>query len=473
MTRVRGNAPGGTPARRGSGRRNGFVAEVVRLPTFGELTPPILTNSATILLVRYQVFCNPAPAHRGSLQLDLAFRDTYHAQGHVCHDPGTGRLAVPYALRSKAPPMADPHPTDELPHSLHTCWPKKNAVRIFRDEFGKHLESSFQALGDLLREYNLSHRLNSLDKPMPVVAVSLALGYLSERATEDSPSADDKTASFARLVHAAAAHDGLRDVMLTAGCAMGDDACSQALLEIIRRHVRPALVDKWGVGKTNPVIDDMPSHLLEPLKRGLNGGRTRLLTFYGKSPIEPWLRTIATRLVIDRGRHVKEVTTSSENLDKHPAGSAGGSGGDMPDDSAENKQMQTLFVEIAAPLFQRLLEQLRRKSPQQYSYAILRLQRGYKPAQIAVRLHVERSRVTQLSQAVCKKLLQMIQAEDSLFAELPAKVERKARQNIETAIHELLKADEGFDEPFDTEDEPAGDAATSRPAASPQRRRSK
>jgi len=45
-----------------SGRKNGFVAEVVRLPTFGELAARILTNSATSLLARLLVFCKPVLA---------------------------------------------------------------------------------------------------------------------------------------------------------------------------------------------------------------------------------------------------------------------------------------------------------------------------------------------------------------------------------------------------------------------------
>ncbi|MCY2995581.1 MAG: hypothetical protein NTY19_48185 [Planctomycetota bacterium] len=39
------------------GRRNRFVAEVVRLPTFRELVARILTNSATTFLVRLPIFC--------------------------------------------------------------------------------------------------------------------------------------------------------------------------------------------------------------------------------------------------------------------------------------------------------------------------------------------------------------------------------------------------------------------------------
>jgi len=44
------------------GRRNGFVAEVARLPTFRDLAARTLTNSATPFPVRLPVFCRPIPA---------------------------------------------------------------------------------------------------------------------------------------------------------------------------------------------------------------------------------------------------------------------------------------------------------------------------------------------------------------------------------------------------------------------------
>jgi hypothetical protein len=44
------------------GRRNGFVAEVVRLPLLGKPAARILTNSATALLVPFRVSCRPVPA---------------------------------------------------------------------------------------------------------------------------------------------------------------------------------------------------------------------------------------------------------------------------------------------------------------------------------------------------------------------------------------------------------------------------
>ena len=46
------------------GRKNGFVAEVVRLPTFREPAARILTNSATNFLVGLRSFCKPVLAPR-------------------------------------------------------------------------------------------------------------------------------------------------------------------------------------------------------------------------------------------------------------------------------------------------------------------------------------------------------------------------------------------------------------------------
>jgi len=45
-----------------TGRKNAFVAEVVRLPTFGELAARILTTSVTDFLEPLLVFCKPVLA---------------------------------------------------------------------------------------------------------------------------------------------------------------------------------------------------------------------------------------------------------------------------------------------------------------------------------------------------------------------------------------------------------------------------
>jgi len=55
------------------GWKNGFVAEVVRLPTCCELTARILTNSATSFLVGLRSLCKPVltPATEGGTKFVL------------------------------------------------------------------------------------------------------------------------------------------------------------------------------------------------------------------------------------------------------------------------------------------------------------------------------------------------------------------------------------------------------------------
>jgi hypothetical protein len=89
----------------------------------------------------------------------------------------------------------------------------------------------------------------------------------------------------------------------------------------------------------------------------------------------------------------------------------------------------------------------------QYNYAVLRCVRGYQPAEIATRLGVTRPRVTQLSQAVCGKFLQLLRTEDPAFSEVTEGRDRKTRHDIEAAIRDLLKADEELDDDHDTEGE--------------------
>lgn len=337
--------------------------------------------------------------------------------------------------------MPDRHPKDELIHALRVCWPRKKAVQVFHDELAEQLQGSFDALSALVD----GHGLKSLNKPLPEIAVSLAIGYLTDRVKKDQQPVQNETETFSQLVNTISTHDGMRDVMLTAGCVMGDDACNLVLLRTIDQHVRPPLIARWGQGKANPVLDDLPSHLLQPQKKGLGRGRVKLLAFYGRSSIKTWLKTIATRLIIDRGRRSKEVQIGPRDGDGTPDDGLDGFDGGQTDDPDCDGPIQTQLVEITVPLFQRLLELLSQESLQQYNYAVLRCVRGYQPAVIAARLQVARPRVTQLSQAVCRKFLGLLSGEDPAFSEVTEKLDRKTRHDIEAAIRDLLAADQEVD----------------------------
>jgi DNA-directed RNA polymerase specialized sigma24 family protein len=343
--------------------------------------------------------------------------------------------------------MADRHPRNELLHAVRVCWPQKKAMRMFRNEFAEQLRGAFEMLSTFVN----GHALKTLKGPLPEVAVSLAVGFLSEQAKKDEQSGQDETAGFADFVNAIAAHHGMRDVMLTAGCVMKDDACSATLLNIIDQDVRRRLISKWGEGKARPVLDDLPSHLLQPQKRGLGRGRVKLLAFYGRSSIKSWLRVIATHLIIDRGKRNKEAQMLDERGGTTPHGHSGQSGHGPANDPDGHGEIRTLLVEMTVPLFQRLLQQLRQQSPQQYNYAVLRCVRGYQPAVIAARLGVARPRVTQLSQAVCRKFLDLLADEDPAFSEVTGRLDGKTRHAIETAIRDFFKADERSADAHDTE----------------------
>ena len=124
---------------------------------------------------------------------------------------------------------------------------------MFREQFGdiSNKRSRSVRLNDLLgrtEERDMTER--RLKTLVPDVAISFAIGYLTERAKEDRPPEQVQAAGLARAGHVAAAmHDGLRDVMLTIGFAMGDEPQSDVEDDDIDRTFRL----RWsanGVRKT-------------------------------------------------------------------------------------------------------------------------------------------------------------------------------------------------------------------------------
>jgi len=313
----------------------------------------------------------------------------------------------------------------DLLDALRASWPRPEALRHLAEEYQSALT---QALEKLTQDVP-NHRLKSVNQPLREAAITLANGYLAEQTKDGSHR------SLAEIIDEAAACGSLSDVFLTAGCALNDDACNSRLLDLVNTDVAQLMKVRWGPGKANVVVENLPSHLYQPLKRGFNRGRMRLLDFYGRSSLATWLGTIATHLATDRARAEREQQ-AGEELPVDPA--------KLPTDP-DREELLRILGETAANVSSQLIESLRATSPQQYTAAILRLRQGYTNAEIAARLGCTKPAVTQLLDKVSRKFLDLLAAADPCFHDVINAPSSKDKKWIEEAVFDLIRADEDLE----------------------------
>jgi DNA-directed RNA polymerase specialized sigma24 family protein len=156
-----------------------------------------------------------------------------------------------------------------------------------------------------------------------------------------------------------------------------------------------------------------------------------LQSFYGRSRLLIWLQTVATHQMIDLRRRKSRTNCEWDLLDQQPPQPTSS----PADEVILRGQLETVRSLIASA-FGRLLTELRESAVTQYEFAYYRCVKGLSYTEVAERLAVTKSRVTELSTLVCGKLMSIFRRLEPEFAEKRSEISKEQRKLIEEAIYD-------------------------------------
>ena len=195
--------------------------------------------------------------------------------------------------------------------------------------------------------------------------------------------------------------------------------------------MRPSLARKWGRERGADLADELPQKLHLFDERGLNRGRVRLLAYGGRSRLVTWLRAVGHQAGIDRWRRGERETPEDDfgaTPDRDEAG-------DESEKLARGEDLD--MVRRVVPLaFEQLMRQLPTVSEQQHRFAYFRCVEGLDNIEIAERLGVGKSRVTELSQQVFKRLMAILRRLAPELEEISDDPTKDRRRKVEEALQE-------------------------------------
>jgi DNA-directed RNA polymerase specialized sigma24 family protein len=313
----------------------------------------------------------------------------------------------------------------DLIHALRMWLPEGKSVAGVRDELDGVLTEAF---ADFQRDVPGS----GIAKPaevLPLAATAVARDVLQEALDAArsqtgglTPSAEFK-ANLAQL--------SWPDLLLVAACANKNDAANRRLLEVVEREVRPVLAKKWGRDRAEEITDELPQKLHLSDERGLNRGRVRLLTYGGRSRLATWLRAVAHQAAIDRWRR-----QSREQPDELLAETRAEEGAVEVGDKLARDEDLDLVRRVGPQAFEQLMRQLPEISEQQYRFAYFRCVGGLNNVDIADRLGVAKSRITELSQQVFRRLITILRQLAPELESLTDEASPQRRRHVEEALQE-------------------------------------
>ncbi|HYO24451.1 MAG TPA: hypothetical protein VEQ85_05830, partial [Lacipirellulaceae bacterium] len=222
-----------------------------------------------------------------------------------------------------------------------------------------------------------------------------------------------------------------QDLLLAAACAHRSEPANRRLLDLIQTEVLPALARKWGRDRASDLADDLPQILHIRDERGLNRGRIRLLAYGGRSRLATWLRSVAHREGIDRwrrGARHEAVEDLAETADDGAAADA----------SARMVEAEDLALirRVGPQAFEQLMRQLPNESEQQHRFAYFRCVERLDNSEIAARLGVGKSRVTELSQQVFRRMMAILSQLAPELDAISSEATKERRRNVEEALQE-------------------------------------
>jgi DNA-directed RNA polymerase specialized sigma24 family protein len=313
----------------------------------------------------------------------------------------------------------------DLLQSIRLWTPEKAAVSLLAAALAEGLDAGYE-------EYRAS--VPDLPPPareelLPLAATAVGRGLIQEALERDkrhSPAValTDRLAERLRYL-------AWGDLLLVAACVHRDDGANRQLLALVESHVLPALARKWGRDRAQEVADDLPQKLHIPDEKGLNRGRPRLLAYGGRSRLTTWLQAVAHRQAIDRWRRPER-----QPIDDDLGGPTATAGTGSSADQLIGQEEVDLVRRIVQPAFEELMRQLQDISEQQHRFAYLRCVRGMDNIDIAEQLGVGKSRVTELSQQVFRKLMAIIRKLAPELGAVSYEPTKERRKLIEEALQE-------------------------------------
>jgi DNA-directed RNA polymerase specialized sigma24 family protein len=219
------------------------------------------------------------------------------------------------------------------------------------------------------------------------------------------------------------------DLLLAAACANKNDAANRRLLALIETQVAPALSKKWGRDRAQDLADELPQKLHLSDERGLNRGRPKLLSYGGRARLATWLQAIGHRGAIERWRR-----QGREQSDDDLSGAPDRGGGDGVVDQLTHDEDLDLVRRVGPQAFEQLMQQLPAVSEQQYRFAYFRCVGGLDASEIANRLGVGKSRVTELSQQVFRRLVAIMRRLAPELESMSDEASTERRRHVEEAL---------------------------------------
>lgn len=315
----------------------------------------------------------------------------------------------------------------DLVHSIRLWMPERKATLALSDALADKIATAFAEYSESVPQ----SAQQDIAKLLPHVSAAVGRGFLQgalEKAKELSL-ADSVTPDFTNSLRALA----WGDLLFAAACADRDDAANRRLLELMQKEVLPSLARKWGRERAEEVVDELPQKLHLVDDKGLNRGRARLLTYGGRSRLVTWLKAVANRQAIDCWRSRRRYQPSENLTELAPCATE--------QDSAERMEHaeDIEIVRRIAPLaFKELMEHLPTVSEQQYRFAYFRCVRQWDGTAIAAELGVGKSRVTELSQQVFRRLIAIMRRLAPELENLSDEPSKERRRWFEEAIGEIF-----------------------------------
>lgn len=324
-----------------------------------------------------------------------------------------------------------------------------DALRVWlpvREQLSLRLKNELDAGTGALKEKVPKLKSDGVQVLWPNASHALTQGYLKKKRDLQEPEASALNSADALeyLPHLeshirGARSEWLADVLWASACLIRDEAANAALVRLIETEVRHNVNTRSQQRFASEAIDDLISHLWGPSDRGLNLGCPRLLSFSGASSLQTWLVTIARNRAIDGGRNrhgslMSELPTPIDTADRAEA---------SPTESSE------LFNRIrrCAP---RVLKDLQHELKAANAFAQLRylwliLSGRHDASWIATTLNVNAPRVTQISQQITKRFLDILFRhcpEFTTLGESPDRHEDVTRAQ-RLAVEEVMRAAAG------------------------------
>jgi DNA-directed RNA polymerase specialized sigma24 family protein len=308
-------------------------------------------------------------------------------------------------------------------HALRLWLPEGKSVAGVRDDLAGQLATAFAEF----ERTAPGSGIGDAGEIMPLAATAAGRALLQEAvdAAKSGPAAHLPTEPLRQTL----AELAWPDLLLTAACAHKNDAANRALVDLIEEDVRPALIRKWGRDRGEEIADELPQKLHLFDERGLNRGRVRLLAYGGRSRLATWLRAVAHQGAIDRWRRRRREQPVDELPE--PTGRAGD--GEPGDQIVEEEELE-MVSRVGRMAFEQLMAELPRVSEQQYRFAYFRCVQGLDNNAIAEQLDVGKSRVTELSQQVFRRLIAIMRRLAPELAEISDDASRDRRRKMEEAL---------------------------------------